>query len=134
MLAETTEIGPFECRFARTDHSVQNHAILLRYAGKGFAYSGDGNITADSTALFTGADLVFQETYLLQHDPQHAAHCDLETVMKLASDMPVRGSGFIMSNVMRAQIWSKPCAITNRFVWRFPVKSSKFADCRKSAK
>lgn len=99
MLAETTEIGPFECRFARTDHSVQNHAILLRYAGKGFAYSGDGNITADSTALFTGADLVFQETYLLQHDPQHAAHCDLETVMKLASDMP--GARFWLYHVKR---------------------------------
>lgn len=88
LIDETTTIGPFDCRFARSDHSVQNHAILLRYANKGFAYSGDGNVTVDTAALFTGADLVFQETYLLRHDPLHGAHCDLETVLQMASDMP----------------------------------------------
>jgi ribonuclease BN (tRNA processing enzyme) len=98
-LEETTDIGPFECKFARSDHSVQNHAILLRFENKGFAYSGDGNVTADTAALFTGADLVFQETYLTAHDPQHAAHCDLETVLKLASDMP--GARFWLYHVKR---------------------------------
>lgn len=98
-IAETNSIGPFECRFARSDHSVQNHAILLRYADKGFAYSGDGNVTAETAALFTGADLVFQETYLIKHDPQHAAHCDLETVLKLASDMP--GARFWLYHIKR---------------------------------
>ncbi|AJD54260.1 ribonuclease BN (tRNA processing enzyme) [Thalassospira sp. MBR-102] len=96
---ETTQIGPFETKFARSDHSVQNHAILLRFENKGFAYSGDGNVTADTTALFTAADLVFQETYLPKHDPKHAAHCDLETVLQLASDMP--GSRFWLYHIKR---------------------------------
>lgn len=98
-IADTSTIGPFECRFGRSDHSVQNHAILLRFAGKGFAYSGDGNVTVETAALFTGADLVFQETYLPKHDPQHAAHCDLETVMQLASDMP--GARFWLYHIKR---------------------------------
>ena len=98
-ILDTDMIGPFDCKFARSDHSVQNHAILLRYANKGFAYSGDGNVTADTAALFTGADLVFQETYLTRHDPQHAAHCDLETVLQLASDMP--GARFWLYHIKR---------------------------------
>jgi len=56
-------------------------------------------VTADTTALFTAADLVFQETYLPKHDPRHAAHCDLETVLQLASDMP--GSRFWLYHIKR---------------------------------
>ncbi|MCC9621349.1 ribonuclease Z [Thalassospira sp. MA62] len=98
-ILETESLGPFECQFARSDHSVQNHAILLRFANKGFAYSGDGNVTADTAALFAGADLIFQETYLPEPDPQYKAHCDLKTVLQLASDMP--GARFWLYHLKR---------------------------------
>lgn len=85
---ETRQIGPFETRFACTDHSVQNHAILVTWQGQSFGYSGDGDVTEDTSALFTRADLVFQEAYLLAPDPAVPSHCNLERVLEMAEAMP----------------------------------------------
>ncbi|MFH1805882.1 MAG: ribonuclease Z [Pseudomonadota bacterium] len=88
LTSDTPQIGPFQSWFALSNHSVRNHAILLQHDGGSFAYSGDGNVTPDTIALFARADLVFQETYLPAPDPAHAAHCDLEAVREMAADMP----------------------------------------------
>lgn len=97
---ETTQIGPFETKFARSDHSVQNHAILLRFENKGFAYSGDGNVTADTTALLPLLIWCFRKHIcpsMIQNMPRTAIwklFCNWHLIC------PDHVSGYITSNVM----------------------------------
>jgi len=75
-------IGPFDVRFARTQHSVVCHAIQLRCDGAVFSYSGDGRPTEESRALYEDAGLVLHECYMIENsDMPH--HSDLNEVRAL---------------------------------------------------
>ncbi|HYZ63876.1 MAG TPA: ribonuclease Z [Acetobacteraceae bacterium] len=81
--ADTRSIGPFATRFAPTGHPMPNHAILLACGGHSFAYSGDGQPTPESLALYRDADLLMHECF----DPEPADnpfHTDLPTVRVIA--------------------------------------------------
>lgn len=82
-MPQPLEIDKTRLNFAPTEHSVPNHAIRIEHAGTVFAYSGDGKPTAESRALFTGADLLMHECYTLTAQPEEPWHCSLETCAEM---------------------------------------------------
>jgi ribonuclease BN (tRNA processing enzyme) len=76
----------FQFRFAPTRHSVTNLAIRVEAGGGRFCYSGDGQCTDESRALFAGANLLVHEAY--SFDPS-AVHGDLPGVIRMAADQNV---------------------------------------------
>jgi ribonuclease BN (tRNA processing enzyme) len=58
-------------RFAQTRHSITNLAVRMESNGHSVCYSGDGDMTADSRALFQNADIVFHEAYSFEKSPVH---------------------------------------------------------------
>lgn len=77
---ETQEVGPFTLQTAPTHHSVPNRALRFEAGGRRFAYSGDGQPTPESRALFAGADLLFHECWEVDPVPDNPCHSDLPTV------------------------------------------------------
>lgn len=77
-------IGPFSVTFARTQHSIANHAIRLEADGIALAFSGDGCPTPASIELFAGVDGLFHECYDLKPQPAPRYHCDVKTCLDLA--------------------------------------------------
>ena len=59
-------------RFAVTRHSAANLAIRIESGGKVLCYSGDGATTAQSRALFVGADLLIHEAFGFEPSDVHA--------------------------------------------------------------
>jgi ribonuclease BN (tRNA processing enzyme) len=57
--------------FATTRHSVTNLAVRLEGGGATFCYSGDGQFTDQSRALFSGAGLLIHEAYSFDPSPVH---------------------------------------------------------------
>lgn len=78
--AETKTIGPFGIATAPTAHSIDNRAVALAQGGRRFACSGDGRPTAESRALYAGADLLFHECLVPAEAEGEPDHCDLPTV------------------------------------------------------
>ena len=77
------EFGPLAAHFAPTTHALPNSAIRLDYAGRSFAYSGDGRPTPQSAALYDGADLLLHECFMPEKADHLPFHCDLPTVLRL---------------------------------------------------
>ena len=78
---------PFEwegLRFtlAPTQHSVTNLAVRLESRAGKFCYSGDGQFTDESRALFAGANLLVHEAYSFNPSPIHG---DLAGVIQMAA-------------------------------------------------
>jgi ribonuclease Z len=65
-------------KFAPTTHSVENLAVRIDAPSWSLAISGDGQLTPESRALFSGVDLLVQELYSVK--PKTPVHCDLETL------------------------------------------------------
>ena len=88
--------------FAPTRHSVTNLAVRLETGGKAFCYSGDGQFTPESRALFSGADLLVHEAYSFDPSPVHG---DFPGVIQMASEESVRQLAVvhIKRNVRREQ-------------------------------
>lgn len=80
----TAGLGPFRLATAPTLHAVTNRALRLEEGGRVFAYSGDGRPTAESEALFAGADLLFHECYTLLPEPSQPFHASWEGIRPLA--------------------------------------------------
>jgi len=78
---QETEFG-----FAPTRHSVTNLAIRIEAAGGKFCYSGDGQFTGESRALFAGADLLVHEAYSFDPSPVHG---DFQGVIRMAAEQSV---------------------------------------------
>ena len=78
--------------FAPTRHAVSNLAIRVQTGGKTFCYSGDGTVTNETRALFTGADLVIHEAYRFEPLPIHA---DIPGLIQMAEEQRVRGLAFV---------------------------------------
>jgi ribonuclease BN (tRNA processing enzyme) len=72
--------------FAPTRHSVTNLAIRVEAGGGKFCYSGDGQFTDESRALFAGADLLVHEAYSFDPSPVHG---DFPGVIGMAADQNV---------------------------------------------
>jgi ribonuclease BN (tRNA processing enzyme) len=73
--------------FAPTRHSVTNLAVRIEAGGGKFCYSGDGQFTAASRALFQDADLLVHEAYSLEPSPIHG---DFPSVIRMAAEQSVR--------------------------------------------
>ena len=88
--------------FAPTRHSVTNLAVRIEAGGGAFCYSGDGQFTAESRALFTGSDLLVQEAYSFEPS---AVHGDFPGVMQVAAEGNVGQLALvhIQRNVRREQ-------------------------------
>ena len=72
--------------FAPTRHSVTNLAIRTEAGGGKFCYSGDGQFTDESRALFAGADLLVHEAYSFEQSPVHG---DFPNVIRMATEQSV---------------------------------------------
>ena len=72
--------------FAPTRHSVSNLAIRVAASGKKFCYSGDGEFTDESRALFAGAGLLIHEAYSFDPSPIHG---DFPGVFQMAAEQNV---------------------------------------------
>jgi ribonuclease BN (tRNA processing enzyme) len=81
---ELRRLGPFDTAFARTQHSVVNHALRLSAGGTVFAYSGDGRPTDEAVALYRLADLLLQECYARDAAEAGQWHCDVDTARAAA--------------------------------------------------
>lgn len=79
-------LGPFAARYAATVHSIPNQAIRLDAGQRSFAYSGDGQPTEKSAALYRGADLLFHECYTVETDPAQRFHTDLAVLGGLIAE------------------------------------------------
>lgn len=64
-------------RFAPTKHSATNLAIRVEAEDRVFCYSGDGDLTDESRALFRGADLLVHEAFGFDRIPVHATVQDV---------------------------------------------------------
>jgi ribonuclease BN (tRNA processing enzyme) len=69
--------------FAATRHSVTNLAVRVEAGGAKFCYSGDGQFTDESRALFAGADLLVHEAYSFDPSPVHG---DFPGVIRMAAE------------------------------------------------
>jgi ribonuclease BN (tRNA processing enzyme) len=69
--AVESDFGGMRFRFAPTRHSVTNLAVRIDWNAHAVCYSGDGDITSESRALFEGADIVFHEAYSFEKSPVH---------------------------------------------------------------
>ncbi|ACZ75730.1 beta-lactamase superfamily hydrolase [Dickeya parazeae Ech586] len=58
-----SELGPWHCQTAPTRHSVPNRALYLSGKQGSLFYSGDGQLTAASADLLSGADLALVECF-----------------------------------------------------------------------
>jgi ribonuclease BN (tRNA processing enzyme) len=76
-----------EFAFAPTRHSVTNLAIRVEAGAGKFCYSGDGQFTDESRALFAGADLLVHEAYSFEPSPIHG---DFAGVIGMAAEQNVR--------------------------------------------
>jgi ribonuclease Z len=76
-----------EFSFAPTRHSVTNLAVRIEAGGGKFCYSGDGQFTDESCALFNGADLLIHEAYSFDSSPIHG---DFPGVIRMAAEQSVR--------------------------------------------
>lgn len=72
--------------FAPTRHSVANLAVRVEAGGGKFCYSGDGQFTDESRALFAGADLLVHEAYSFDLSPIHG---DFPGVIRMAAEQSV---------------------------------------------
>lgn len=88
---EPLALGPARLRFAPTDHTVPNFAVRIESGGAALAYSGDGRPTAQSRALFAGADLLLHECYTLAPLPEEAGHCSFDTCRAMLESLPLGG-------------------------------------------
>jgi len=73
--------------FAPTRHSVTNLAVRVEAGAGKFCYSGDGQFTDESRALFAGADLLVHEAYSFDPSPIHG---DFAGVIGMAAELSVR--------------------------------------------
>jgi len=73
--------------FAPTRHSVTNLAVRVAAPSGTFCYSGDGQFTDESRALFVGADLLVHEAYSFDASPVHG---DFPGVIRMATQQSVR--------------------------------------------
>jgi ribonuclease Z len=81
-------VSGFTLRTALSAHSVPNYALRIDTAGASVAYSGDGAPTADTEALFAGADHLVHECFGVA--PAVKGHACLEDVTRCASAAEVR--------------------------------------------
>jgi ribonuclease BN (tRNA processing enzyme) len=88
--------------FAPTRHSVTNLAIRVEAGAGRFCYSGDGQFTEESRALFTGANLLVHEAYSFDPSPIHG---DFPGVIRMAAGQSVARLALvhIKRNVRREQ-------------------------------
>ena len=75
-----------EFDFAPTRHSVSNLAIRVTAGGKKSCYSGDGQFTDESRALFASAGLLIHEAYSFDPSPIHG---DFPGVIQMAAEQNV---------------------------------------------
>jgi ribonuclease BN (tRNA processing enzyme) len=75
--ADHVEFESITFRFAETHHSVSNLAVRLDFDGHSMCYSGDGDRTPASCALFEGSDLVFHEAFGFERSPVHGEITDV---------------------------------------------------------
>jgi ribonuclease BN (tRNA processing enzyme) len=91
---EYREAAPGQCvrweglefDFAPTRHSVSNLAMRVAVGGNKFCYSGDGQFTDESRALFAGAGLLIHEAYSFDPSPIHG---DFPGVIQMAAEQNV---------------------------------------------
>ncbi len=67
---EPTVVSGVGLTCAPSDHSVPNHAVRIEMDGAVVCASGDGAPTAQSTALFQGADALVHECYWAAGEPR----------------------------------------------------------------
>ncbi len=74
-----------ELRVARSLHSVMNYSVRVeKPGGWSFGVSGDGEMTAETEALFDDVDLLFQEIYSDRPAPLHGNLGQLERFARRA--------------------------------------------------
>ena len=91
--------------FAPTRHSVSNLAVRVEAGAGKFCYSGDGQFTEESRALFTGADLLVHEAYSFEPSPIHG---DFDGVVRMARDQKVRELALVhVKRTVRRGEWDR---------------------------
>ncbi len=80
--------GPWTLRTARSDHSVRNLSLRIEHEGRALCYSGDGDVSTASQALYAGADVVVHECYTA--DEPLGGHAAARGIIRMAEDASVR--------------------------------------------
>ncbi|MCO4760087.1 MAG: ribonuclease Z [Myxococcales bacterium] len=80
------QLHTWQLSHAQTSHSVSNHAVRIDTPSWSVAYSGDGGMTAESRALFSGVSVLVHEC----HDSQRRGmgHTTIGDLTQLARGQP----------------------------------------------
>jgi len=98
--------------FAPTRHSVTNLAVRVETGAGKFCYSGDGQFTDDSRALFAGTDLLVHEAYSFEPSPIHG---DFAGVIGMAAEQNVRQLALVhIKRTVRRGEWDRIQALEAR--------------------
>jgi ribonuclease BN (tRNA processing enzyme) len=90
--ADELKIRGVTLRFAPTAHSSPNLAVRMEMNGKSLCYSGDGDLTAESTELYRGTDVLFHEAFAFEPTSVHAT---VRGVLEMAGRMDVKKLGLV---------------------------------------
>ncbi len=78
---------PFQLQFAPTNHAIPNLAVRVRHQQKSICYSGDGQPTKQSLALFKHCQLLIHESYFLEKNT--GGHSSVKQQIELIDNLEV---------------------------------------------
>jgi len=105
VLERPLEWESFRFSFAPTRHSVTNLAVRVEAGPGRFCYSGDGQFTDESRALFAGVDLLVHEAYSFDPSPIHG---DFAGVIRMAGEQSVRKLALVhVKRNVRREEWHR---------------------------
>ncbi|PIN69943.1 hypothetical protein COV93_03515 [Candidatus Woesearchaeota archaeon CG11_big_fil_rev_8_21_14_0_20_43_8] len=79
---KSEKVGGLTLNFAQTVHSASNLAVSITDGKNKISYSGDGEFTDTSIALYKGSDLLIHEAYLI--DTEANGHGSIKKVIEMA--------------------------------------------------
>lgn len=85
---KTFETETFLLEIAKTQHSVQNHALSIQIDGKKICYSGDGMYTKNSEKLYNQSDVLIHECYTLEKEL--SGHTNLKALLKMIKQIEIK--------------------------------------------
>jgi ribonuclease BN (tRNA processing enzyme) len=85
---ELLELAGARLEFAQSAHPVRNFAIAISHDDRKYAYSGDGNFTPGTSALYRNCALLAHEAYCL--GPPFHGHASIGEVIAMAERAEVK--------------------------------------------